>query len=86
MFGHSLDRNHEFVSGPCHDGGESVIHRAIATNSPTKGDGPIDLLSGRKGSFKFNVLNPFGFWQGWGEARKISVDLRWSGGWLCLWE
>jgi hypothetical protein len=75
VFCHGFDGDHEVVGGPCHDGGERFVHRSITMNGLAEGDGPIDLFDGRDGSFEFDVLNLFRFWQGRGEACEVSVDL-----------
>jgi hypothetical protein len=86
MFSHSVDGDHDVVSGPCHNRGVVRVHRLVMTDGPAKGNGSLDLLVLGQSGLVFDVLSPFGLWWGQRETSEISVNLRWSGGRLRWWE
>jgi hypothetical protein len=86
MFGHCSYGNHKFVGRSRHDGGELNIHRLVATNGSTEGDGSPDLLSWRRSRLILNLLSSLGLWWGRGEACEISFNLGRGRGWFGWWE
>jgi hypothetical protein len=74
--------DHEVVSRPGHDGGEVDVHCSVVTDGLAEDNGSPDLVYLRRSRLVLDVLSDLRLWWGRGEACKVSVNLRGSGGWL----